>query len=82
MTDKTVRDAMLDTVLNQIDHNDPPEARATYDRLIDGGASNSQALHAMAKVLREEMNRMLTESTPFDNERYAAMLRKIPAGGG
>ena len=82
MSDKTVRDAMLDTVLSQIDSNDPPEARETYDRLIDGGASNSQALHAMAAVLRQEMNRMLTDSTPFDNERYSAALKKIPAGEG
>ena len=77
MTDKTVRDAMLDTVLNQIDSNDPPEARNTYDRLIEAGASNSQALQLMAAALRVEMNRMLTESTPFDNERYSAALKKI-----
>jgi hypothetical protein len=78
MTDRTVRDAMLDTVLNQIDTGDPPEARATYDRLIDGGASNSQALQMMAGALRVEMGRMLSESTPFDNARYAALLAKLP----
>ena len=82
MNDKTVRDAMLDTVLNQINTNDPPEARVTYDRLIDGGASNSQALQLMSAALKVEMSRMLTESTPFDNERYSAALRKIPAGNG
>lgn len=82
MNDKTVRDAMLDTVLNQINTDDPPEARVTYDRLIDGGASNSQALQLMSAVLKIEMSRMLTESIPFDNERYSAALRKIPAGNG
>ena len=82
MNDKTVRDAMLDTVLNQINTNDPPEARVTYDRLIDGGASNSQALQLMSAALKVEMGRMLNESTPFDNERYSAALRKIPAGNG
>lgn len=82
MSDKTVRDAMLDTVLNQINSNDPPEARETYDRLIDGGRSNSQALQLMAAALRVEMNRMLTESTPFDNARYSALLAKIPSGDG
>jgi hypothetical protein len=79
MNDKTVRDVMLDTVLKQIDSNDPPEARETYDRLIDGGRSNSQALHLMAAALREEMDRMLKESTPFDNARYSALLKKIPS---
>lgn len=77
MSDKTVRDAVLDTVLNQIDTGDPPEARQTYDRLVDGGASNSQALQLMAAVLRVEMNEMLTKSTPFDNARYAAGLAKL-----
>ena len=79
MSDKTVRDAVMDTVLNQIDTGDPPEARTTYDRLIDAGASNSQALHLMAQVLRVEMNEMLTKSTPFDNARYAAGLAKLKA---
>ncbi len=82
MNDKTVRDAMLDTVLNQINTNDPPEARTTYDRLIDSGNSNSQALQLMAASLRIEMSRMLTESTPFDNDKYSALLKKIPSGGG
>ena len=81
MSDKTVRDAVLDTVLNQIDTGDPPEARATYDRLIDGGASNSQALQLMAAVLRVEMNEMLTKSTPFDNARYAVGLAKLKPPG-
>ena len=78
MTDKTVRDAMLDTVLGQINDNNPPEARETYDRLIFGGRSNSQALQLMAAALRTEMGRMLKESTPFDNARYSALLAKIP----
>ena len=77
MNDKTVRDAMLDTVLNQINTNDPPEARETYDRLIDAGASNSQALQLMAAALRVEMSRMLADAKPFDNERYSAALKKI-----
>ena len=79
MNDKTVRDAMLDTVLSQINDNNPPEARETYDRLIFGGRSNSQALQLMAAALRVEMDRMLKESTPFDNDRYSALLRKIPS---
>jgi hypothetical protein len=78
--DKTVRDGMLDTVLNQINTNDPPEARDTYDRLIDEGASNSQALRLMADALKIEMNRMLTEATPFDAARYAALLAKVRIG--
>jgi hypothetical protein len=75
--DKTLRDAMLDTVLKQINDNDPPAARDTYDRLIDEGASNSQALNLMAAALRAEMTHMLDTKTEFDNARYAERLAKI-----
>ncbi len=77
MNDRTVRDATLDTIMEQIQTGKPPEAKATYDRLMAGGASNSQALHFMAKAFREEMTRMLSEGTPFDDDKYSAALRKI-----
>jgi hypothetical protein len=80
-SDKTVRDAMLDTVLNQLETGDPPEAKNTYDRLVAAGQSKNQALQLMAGALRVEMNRMLSESTPFDNQKYAALLAKINPGG-
>ena len=80
-SDKTVRDAMLDTVLNQLDTGDPPEAKKTYDRLVGAGQSKNQALQLMASALRVEMNRMLSEGTPFDNKRYADLLAKINPGG-
>jgi hypothetical protein len=79
--DKTVRNAFLDTVVSQIESGDPPEAKATYDRLVAAGQTRTQALHHIAAALREEMNRMLADSTPFDNRRYAALLEKIPAEG-
>ena len=79
--DKTVRDVYLDTVMTQIESGDPPEAKATFARLTAAGQSRSQALHHMAAALREEMSRMLAESKPFDNARYAALLAKIPAAG-
>ena len=80
-SDKTVRNAFLDTVVSQIESGDPPEAKATFDRLIAAGQTKSQALHHIAAALRQEMDRMLADSTPFDNKRYAALLAKIPAEG-
>ncbi|HLX21914.1 MAG TPA: hypothetical protein VKR38_01100 [Usitatibacter sp.] len=77
MDDKTVVDAFLDTVMNQLETGDPPETKATLDRLMSEGYSKSQALQAIAAVLRVEMNRMMTEGTPFDNARYADLLAKI-----
>ena len=35
--DRTVRDAMLETVLSQIETGDPPETKQTYERLMAAG---------------------------------------------
>ena len=79
--DKTVVDAFLDTVLNQLETGDPPETKATYDRLIAEGNPRNHALQLIAAALRIEMNRMMSESTPFDNDRYAGLLAKIKDEG-
>jgi hypothetical protein len=79
--DKTVVDAFLDTVLNQLETGDPPETKVTYERLIAEGHPRNHALQLIAAALRVEMNRMLSESTPFDNDRYAALLTKIKEEG-
>ena len=76
--EKTVKDAFLDSVLRQIDSGEPPEARVTYDRLIDEGHSNNETLQLMAAALKIETNKMLGESQPFDSSRYAALLKKLP----
>ena len=68
--------------MNQIETGDPPEARATYDRLTAAGlVAQSRRCSQIAAALRVEMNRMLAESSPFDNRRYAALLAKIPSEG-
>ena len=76
--EKTVKDAFLDSVLRQIDSGEPPEARVTYDRLIDEGHSNNETLQLMAAVLKIETNKMLSESAAFDAAGYSALLKKLP----
>ena len=78
---RTVRDAFLDTVVTQIEKGDPPETRAAYDRLTGAGRAKNEALILIAGALRDEMNRMLAESTPFDRQRYADLLKRIPEQG-
>jgi hypothetical protein len=78
---KTVRDAFLDTVMTQIEKGDPPETRATYERLTGAGRAKNEALILIAGALRDEMNRMLADATPFDRNRYAELLTRIPAQG-
>jgi hypothetical protein len=76
--DKTVRDGFLSTVVHQISTNDPPETKVTYDRLQAEGLSEGQALQLIGLVLKKEMKDMITESRGFDNERYIALMKKLP----
>ena len=76
--ERTVKDGFLDTVLTQIDTGQPPEARATFDRLKGAGHSETETLHLMTAVLRSEMNKMIQQSKPFDDHAYTELLKKLP----
>ncbi|MGE5615424.1 MAG: hypothetical protein ACM3X5_00770 [Bacillota bacterium] len=76
--EKTVRDGFLSSIVNQISTNDPPEARQTYDRLRADGRTDTEALQLMGLVLKNEMQKMISESRGFSNERYISLLEKLP----
>jgi hypothetical protein len=76
--ERTVRDGFLATVEQQIASGDPPEVRATRDRLCAAGLSQGEAAQMIAIVLRREMKQMISESRSFDNARFSEMLDKLP----
>jgi len=78
MNDKTVKDAFMEVVVNQLETGDPPETKATLDRLVAGGHSEGEAMQLIAAVARNEMQAMMTAGRAFDNARYAQLLAKLP----
>ena len=78
MNDKTVQNAYMEIVANQLETGDPPETRATLDRLVAAGHSSSEAMQLMAAVARNEMQAMLAAGRLFDNVRFAKLLAKLP----
>ena len=78
MNDKTVKDAFMEVVVNQLETGDPPETRATLDRLVAAGHSNGEAMQLIAAVARKEMQAMLSGGRQFDNAHYAKLLAKLP----
>ena len=81
MEDKTVRDAFLDTVMNQLETGDPPETKVTYDRLLLGGVANTvEQLEKFLGLLFDERSKVA-----FDDERLAIRairnLGLLPPGG-
>jgi hypothetical protein len=73
-----VRDALFETIQNQIDRNNPAETKAAYDRLIREGRDHDDAMRLIAFVLVKEMNDMLKSSRPFNEARYMKALKALP----
>jgi hypothetical protein len=79
MTDKTLRDVFMEVVVNQLESGDPPETRATLDRLMALGHTREEAMQLLAAVARKEMQAMIVAAREFDNARYAELLARLPA---
>lgn len=47
------------------------------ERLIDRGHTREQAIDTIGAVLFEEMHEMMTETEPFDRERYVERLQEL-----
>jgi len=78
MNDKTVKDAFMEVVVNQLETGDPPETQTTLDRLMADGNTRGEAMQLIAAVARNEMQAMLAAGRAFDNARYAQLLAKLP----
>lgn len=78
MNDKTVKDAFMEVVVNQLETGDPPETKTTLDRLMADGNTRGEAMQLIAAVARNEMQAMLAAGRAFDNARYAQLLAKLP----
>jgi hypothetical protein len=55
----------------------PPEVRPALDRLVEAGVSRHQAVHRLAESLARTMRPGAPGAEPYDNGRYAAMLRRL-----
>ena len=78
MTDKTLRDVFMEIVVTQLETGDPPETKATLDRLIALGHTREEAMQLIAAVARKEMQAMIVAAREFDNARYADLLARLP----
>ena len=77
-----VREAILETVDNQIRDNTPPETRETVQRLIENGYSEGEAKQFVAMALSVEIFHILKHCQPFDRQRYVRNLQGLPAEPG
>jgi len=69
---------LIQAIENQIDSDNPPAAKATFNKLTLVGYEREDILNLMAHVLAYEIDAILDEDRPFDTAWYEAALRALP----
>ncbi|MQT46971.1 hypothetical protein GHO40_09565 [Pseudomonas helleri] len=69
---------LTQAIENQIESNNPPAAKATFNKLTLVGYEREEILNLMAHVLAIEIDAMLDEDRAFNNEWYETALRALP----
>lgn len=72
------RAAILEVVENQLRDNDPPEAKETFERLVQSGHSKDEAKRLIAAVLANEIFDIAKTESAYDQERYLSRLKRLP----
>ena len=75
MSKPRVNRAIQEVVENQIRDGDPPETKATYDRLISQGHSDADARRLIGAVVAIEIAEVLSTGKPFNRRRLVKGLR-------
>ena len=71
-------DTLIQAIENQIESENPPAARAVFNKLTLVGYEREDILNLMAHVLAIEIDNMLAEDRPFDAQWYENALRALP----
>jgi len=70
--------AFIETVENQLENNDPPEARETFARLMNQGVSEDDAKVYIAQAISIEVFDLMRNQRKFDSARYVKNLKRLP----
>ncbi|MCW2269097.1 hypothetical protein KC131_08345 [Pseudomonas sp. JQ170] len=69
---------LIQAIENQIESDNPPAAKATFNKLTLVGYERDDILNLMAHVLAIEIDAMLDEDRAFNTEWYETALRALP----
>jgi hypothetical protein len=77
------RDAMRAHVMihemveRQLADGEPPEVSEALHRLLAGGLSRHEAVHAIGTIVAKEAVRMMKDNRPLNTEAYTRELAKL-----
>jgi hypothetical protein len=81
MPDPHMHAMMHIIVENQLALGDPPEARATLERLLGTGLSRHAAVHAVGSVVAEALSKVLRDNAAFDRQANTRALERLRPEG-
>jgi hypothetical protein len=80
--DKTNKDqvkvGLLEAINTQIEANNPPISRTTFERLCNSGYGEEESKKLMVNVLVHEMFMVNKHNETFDHARFTAMMNALP----
>ena len=68
---------ILGVVDNQINGNDPPAVKSTFNRLKKAGYTSQQAKEKIGGVLIEHIYYVMKDNVPMDVEKYVRDLEGL-----
>jgi hypothetical protein len=72
------RETIFEIIENQIEANEPPETKRTYQRLIDLGYNEFVTKQLIGQCLAVELFGIMKYHEPFNETRYIKNLRHLP----
>ena len=71
-------EAVFEAINNQIQGNNPPETKQTYDRLMKEIKNHDEVMKYIGVVMMAEILDILKSKKPFNKKRYIERLNKLP----
>ena len=68
---------VLEVVDNQIRDNNPPETKATLERLMKSGHSRQESREIIGAAIAKQIWEIMAQGAEFDEAKYSAELRKL-----
>ena len=73
-----LRDEIFQIIKNQLEANDPPETKITYNKLISLGYNEFETNQLIGQCVAVEIFDVLKNKNPFNKSRYIKNLNQLP----
>ena len=73
-----VKVGLIEVINTQIETNNPPISKTTFERLCNSGYEEEESKKLMVNVLVHEMFMINKHNEIFDHARFTAMMNALP----